>query len=59
MRFRAFYTSIYNIRLGFINIESKIGREEARVKSAKKTGSLRRSGSPRRTDLRLGGADGG
>ena len=44
-----FYTSIYNIRLGFINIESKIGRALARTKSAKKTVSLRRSiPSPRR-----------
>ena len=44
MRYRAFYTSIYNIRLGFINIESKTGREEARIKSTKKSSSLRRSG---------------
>ena len=48
VHFKAFYTSIYNIRLGFIKIESKIGREEARSKPAKKTGSPRRSGSPRR-----------
>ena len=45
MCFRASYTSIYNIHLGFIKIESKIGREEARAKSAKKTGSP----SPRRS----------
>ena len=38
IRFRAFYTSISNIRLGFINIERKIGREEARTKSAKEDG---------------------
>ena len=47
MRFRAFYTSIYNIRLGFIKIESKTGKEDAKVKPAKKTGSPRRSGSLR------------
>ena len=41
MHFRAFYTSIYNIRLGFIKIESKTGGEEARTKSAKKMGSPR------------------
>ena len=44
MCFRAFYISIYNNRLGFINIESKTVREEARTKSAKKTGLPRRSG---------------
>ena len=49
MRFRAFYTSIYNIRLGFIKIESKTSREKARTKYAKKTGSLTRGGSPRRS----------
>ena len=38
MRFRDFYTSIYNIRLDFIKIESKTGREKARTKSSKKTG---------------------
>ena len=43
MCFRAFYTSIYNIRLSFIKIESKTRREEARTKSAKKIGSPRRS----------------
>ena len=32
MRFRSFYTIIYNIRLGFVKIKSKTGREEARVK---------------------------
>ena len=32
MCFRAFYTSIYNIRLSFIKIESKTGREETRKK---------------------------
>ena len=48
MCFRAFYTSIYNIRLGFIKIKSKTGREEARAKPAKNTGSPRISGSPRR-----------
>ena len=47
MHFRDFYTSIYNIRLGFIKIERKTCRAEARAKPAKKTGSLRRSGSPR------------
>ena len=64
MRFKAFYTSIYNIRLGFIKIERKTGKKEARVKPAKKTGSPRRgipnegqnmvSSSRRRTDLHLG-----
>ena len=49
MRFTAFYTSIYNIHLGFIKIESKTGREEARAKPAKKMGSSRRSGSPRQS----------
>ena len=44
MRFRAFYTSIYNIHLGFIKIESKIGRKE----HAKKSSLLRQSGLPRR-----------
>ena len=43
MCFRVFYTSIYNIRLGFIKIEIKTGKEEARTKLAKKTSSLRRS----------------
>ena len=46
MCFRAFYTSIYNIRLGFIKIEIKTCREEARTKPAN---SLRRSGLPRRS----------
>ena len=63
-----FYTSIYNIRLDFIKIESKTGREEARVNPAKKTGSPRRSSLLRRgissprwsrqwldEELRLGG----
>ena len=70
MRFRAFYTSIYNICLGFIKIESKTDIKEARAKSAKKTGSPRRgipslisgakggqnmvSCSPRRRFVRLG-----
>ena len=50
MYFRAFSTSIYSIRLSFIKIESKTGREEVRTKSAKKTGSWpRQSGSPRRS----------
>ena len=49
MCFRDFYTSIYNIRLGFTKIESKTCIEEARTKSAKKTGSPRQSGSPRRS----------
>ena len=48
MRFRPFYTIIYNICLGFIKIERKIGRKEVRAKPAKKTGLSRRSGSPRR-----------
>ena len=39
MRFRVFYTSIYNFHLGFIKINSKTGREEVRTKFAKKTGS--------------------
>ena len=43
MCFKAFYTSIYNTRLGFIKIERKIGREEARTKYAKKIGLPRRS----------------
>ena len=43
MCFRAFYTSIYNIRLDFITIESKTGREEAITKPAKNMGSTRRS----------------
>ena len=47
MPFKAFYTSIYNIRLGFIKTESKLGREEARAKPAKKKGSSRRRGSPK------------
>ena len=51
MCFQAFYTSIYNIRLGFIKIESKTGREEVREKLAKKTGSLKQSGLPRRSIL--------
>ena len=38
MCFSAFYSSIYNIHLGFIKIENKTGREEARTKSAKKMG---------------------
>ena len=42
MRFRAFYISIYNIRLGFIKIESKTGRKEAKAKPAKKMDSPRR-----------------
>ena len=46
MCFKALYTSIYNICLSFIKIESKTDREEARTKFAKKT---RRSGSPRRS----------
>ena len=58
MRFRAFYTSIYNIRLGFIKIESK-SREEARAKLTKKTGSSRQSGSPRQIIFRLSGVDRG
>ena len=45
MRLRDFYTSIYNIRLGFIKIESKTGREKARTKSSKKT-SLPMRGIP-------------
>ena len=56
MCFRAFYTNIYNIRLGFIKIESKIGREEARTKLAKKTSSSRRKGE---ASLRLGEANNG
>ena len=47
MCFKAFYTSIYNIRLDFIKIESKTGIEEARTKPAKKTGSSKQSGLPR------------
>ena len=39
MCFRAFYTTIYNIHLSFIKIESKTDREEARAKLAKKMGS--------------------
>ena len=54
MCLRAFYTSIYNIRLGFIKIESIIGKEEARIKFAKKTVSLRRG-----EVVRLGGANRG
>ena len=54
---RFFYTSIYNICLGFIKIESKTDREEARAKPAKKTGSPRRSiHVPRRS--RHGSEDG-
>ena len=34
MHFRAFYTNIYNIRLGFIKIEKKTGREDERTKFA-------------------------
>ena len=49
MRFRAFYTSISNIRLGFIKIERKTDREEAREKPTKKMVYSRRSGSPRRS----------
>ena len=45
MCFRAFYTSIYNICLDFIKIESKKSREVARTKPAKKTGSLRLGGA--------------
>ena len=45
----AFYTSIYNIHLGFIKIEIKIGKEEVRTKSAEKTSSPRQSGSPRQS----------
>ena len=38
MCFRDFYTSIYNIRLGFIKkIENKTSREEARINPANKT----------------------
>ena len=48
MCFKAFYTSIYNIHLSFIKIERKTGREEEKTKSAKKSGSSRRSDSPRR-----------
>ena len=59
MRLRAFYTIIYNIRLGFIKRERKTSREKARAKPAKKTGSSRRSGSPRQNILCLGGADRG
>ena len=47
MRFRAFYTSIYNIRLGFIKMERKIGRKEVKAKHAKKSCLLRQSGLPR------------
>ena len=39
MCFRDFYTSIYNIHLGFIKIESKTNREDARTKPAKKKSS--------------------
>ena len=69
MCFRDFYTGINNIRLGFIGIESKISREEARniacpedwfteVKHsfayAKEVMDRRQvSGSPRQTNLRL------
>ena len=53
MRSKAFYTSIYNICLCLIEIESKRGKEEARAKSAKKTGS------PSEASLRLGGVDRG
>ena len=49
MCFRDFYTSIYNIHLDFIKIESKTGREEARAKPAKKTGSSKRSGLLRKS----------
>ena len=50
MCFKAFYTSIYNIRLGFIVIERKTDREEARTKLAKKIGSPRQSiPSPRQS----------
>ena len=62
MCFRAFYTNIYNIRLGFIKIESKISREEARTKLAKKTSSSRRKGEAVRlgeASLRLGEANNG
>ena len=48
MRLRAFYTSIYNIRLGLIKIESKTGRDEVKAKLLKKMGSPMRSGLPRR-----------
>ena len=61
MCFKAFYTSIYNIRLGFIKIESKTGKEDARTKSAKKMGSLRRGKVVHlgEASLRLGRADRG
>ena len=36
MHFRAFYTSIYNIRLGFIKIESKIGKKNRQKQSLTK-----------------------
>ena len=49
MHFRDFYTSIYNICLGFIKIEKQIGKEEVKTKFVKKTGSPRRSGFPRRS----------
>ena len=50
MCFRAFYTSVYNIHLDFIKIESKTSKEKARAKPTKKTGSPRQSGSPRRSN---------
>ena len=43
MCFIDFYTSIYNIRLGFLKIENKTSKEEVRAKPTKKTGSLRQS----------------
>ena len=49
MCFRVLYTSIYNISLSFIKIERKTNKEDARIKSTKKTGSPRRSGLPRRS----------
>ena len=63
MCFKAFYTSIYNIHLGFIKIERKTGREEVRTKFAKKTSSPRQRGRLSegvrlsKASLRLGGAD--
>ena len=55
MCLRTFYSSIYNICLGFIKIESKTVKEEARAKPAKKKGSLPLG----RASLHLGGADRG
>ena len=50
MRFKSFYTSIYNIRLGFIKIKRKTSREEARAKPPRRR-------VHRGEVVRLGGVD--